>query len=551
MSCEVADGAAARDRAPGVGRRRAACPSTLVLLDLNMPDMDGLELAARIRARPALRGTRLVLLSSSGGRSAAPREEAGIDGVLVKPVRQSQLYDGDRRRCIAGERPVAARAAAAEAAARARGATRSRRVLRRRGQRRSTRRCAAHMLERCGFDARGRRATAPRRSRRCRGGPTPPCSWTARCPSSTATRRRARSAALEQGGPRMPIIAMTANAMQGDRERCLAAGMDDYLTKPLRQRTLKDALARWVAGRARAVERPRPPRRTARGATPAPIRRCSTRRSSSSSRPSTATCWATSWRSTSTTPPSALAALGDAVARADPDAVARMAHTLRGSSSTLGAAHVAHIASELEQTAKAGDLAPAAALLENLHRRSKRPGRPSAIGRPNPTTTECFPYDVRRSQRSPPSPATSPTLGPACSSPTTTCSCARRSAPSSRTPSGSSPSPPTRPRRSRWPRSTSPTRPCSTSTCPTAARARPSRRSPRAVPATSIVILSGDETRQIVLELISAGAIAYVRKGVTGSAAVPDAHRCAEGQDGFPARLTSRLRDDPYGTRTG
>ena len=59
-------------------------------------------------------------------------------------------------------------------------------------------------------------------------------------------------------------------------------------------------------------------------------------------------------------------------------------------------------------------------------------------------------------------------------------------------------------------------RPCSTSTCPTAARARRSRRSPR-LPGTSIVILSGDETRQIVLELISAGAIAYVRKGVTGS----------------------------------
>ena len=61
------------------------------------------------------------------------------------------------------------------------------------------------------------------------------------------------------------------------------------------------------------------------------------------------------------------AALGDAVALADPDAVARMAHTLKGSSSTLGAAHVAHIASELERAAKAGDLAPATALLDTLH----------------------------------------------------------------------------------------------------------------------------------------------------------------------------------------
>jgi CheY-like chemotaxis protein len=51
----------------------------------------------------------------------------------------------------------------------------------------------------------------------------------------------------EQGGRRIPIIAMTANSMQGERERCLAAGMDDYLTKPLRSRVLKDVLTRWVS----------------------------------------------------------------------------------------------------------------------------------------------------------------------------------------------------------------------------------------------------------------------------------------------------------------
>ena len=165
----------------------------------------------------------------------------------------------------------------------------------------------------------------------------------------------------------MPIIAMTANAMQGERERCLAAGMDDYLTKPLRQRTLKDTLARWVTGRPTPSSDPQPgPTNGARrdaGADPHMLDEAIVLELEALDGDVLGDLVALYFDDAA----QRAAKLVDAVGQADPDAVARMAHTLKGSSSTLGAAHVAHIASELEQAAKAGDLAPAPALLDSLH----------------------------------------------------------------------------------------------------------------------------------------------------------------------------------------
>jgi two-component system, sensor histidine kinase and response regulator len=61
--------------------------------------------------------------------------------------------------------------------------------------------------------------------------------------------REARSGGNDRGARRVPIVAMTANALEGDRERCLTHGMDDYIAKPFRQQQLKVMLERWLPAR--------------------------------------------------------------------------------------------------------------------------------------------------------------------------------------------------------------------------------------------------------------------------------------------------------------
>ena len=164
-------------------------------------------------------------------------------------------------------------------------------------------------------------------------------------------RRRER----EQGATtrRMPIIAMTANALKGDAEKCLAAGMDDYIPKPVTVPHLEAVLTRW-----RAQAEPGPPEEAVDASTLAALRDLQ-----GEGQPDLlAELIAVYLRDT----PPRLAALHEAVARTDAEALRREAHGVKGSSSQIGAVQMARLCAELEHQACATDLAGAAESLRRL-----------------------------------------------------------------------------------------------------------------------------------------------------------------------------------------
>ncbi len=215
------------------------------ILDLHMPDMDGLQLARAIRADQGLAGLRLLMLTSVGYDADVPGAP-DVDSWVTKPIRKNLL-----RQALLGliqEQPhIAAAPASDETVATDPSSAEARHILLVEDTP-VNREVATGMLQVLGYEVyavdNGRLAVDVVSQRSfdlilmdCQ---MPEMDGF----TATAAIRRQESQSVDRRP--VPIIALTANAMEGDRARCLAAGMDDYLAKPFTLAQLKSLLTPWL-----------------------------------------------------------------------------------------------------------------------------------------------------------------------------------------------------------------------------------------------------------------------------------------------------------------
>jgi len=217
-------------------------PFTLAIIDVALPGVCGIELARRIKADPAIAGLRLVLLTSHDHEMSEICDmDEHVVGCLSRPVRQSAL-----RACLAATGDAidpAQRPASLPPPAGVAGAA----VLLVEDNPVNLE-VAVGILE--SFGCKVETAMHGKEALECYGrGEFGLIFMDCQMPVMDGFEATAEIRALEaSSGRHVPIVALTASAIEGDREQCLASGMDDYLTKPFTGEQMRSVLAKWLGG---------------------------------------------------------------------------------------------------------------------------------------------------------------------------------------------------------------------------------------------------------------------------------------------------------------
>jgi CheY-like chemotaxis protein len=228
---------------------RAGTGFDVAVIDMKMPIMDGMTLAAELRRDALLNGVKMVMLTSlASGNEAQLAYETGIDVYLTKPVRQHELLDA-LTRMMGRVEPAVPKALTVPPGSRACVLVAEDNPV--------NQEVARAMLRDLGCDLRladnGREALNAMRTHAF-DVVFMDCQMPEMDGFEAVRRFRAAAAADYETRLDVPIVALTANALAGDEERCRAAGFDDYLPKPFRQQQLDDILERWLNGDPRKSE---------------------------------------------------------------------------------------------------------------------------------------------------------------------------------------------------------------------------------------------------------------------------------------------------------
>ncbi len=332
-------------------------PYAIALIDHQLPDIDGETLGTILHNDPLYGGTKLVLLSSLSHVVDTKRyAQAGFAACLSKPVSQQVLAETLRNLRMAQAAGIelpflnsAGLGAQLAPSAQDQGAgPLSGYCILAVDDNPVNLQVVEHMLGRIGADVdtavNGRRAVQ-KFCERPYGLILMDCQMPELDGYQAASEIRALEAAMaavqDVPASRTPIIALTAHALEGEREKCLAAGMDDFLTKPIRAATLYDMLGRWLSPQAAqaALDEPALPddalaaARQMYGAKFGELAQLFLRDS-----------------------PHRLDALALAVRDSDAAQVANVSHTLAGSAGAVGATQLSSMCKKLEVTARAGKL---------------------------------------------------------------------------------------------------------------------------------------------------------------------------------------------------
>ncbi|MGD2063041.1 MAG: response regulator, partial [Nitrospirota bacterium] len=232
-------------------RKQAGDPFELAILDMQMPEMDGEMLARQIKADPEVTSCRLVLLTSIDKRGERDRlAEIGFAGSLLKPVARAQLLEC--LRAVMGH-VAATREETSPSASRGTGHALTVLVAE---DNPVNRLVATKSLERLGH-----RAVAVEDGAMAveawRHGGFDLVLLDCQMPEMDGYQATELIRMEESDtGAHVPIIALTANAMRGDREKCLRMGMDDHIPKPLKLRDLQTVIERWTGTQPGPVSAP-------------------------------------------------------------------------------------------------------------------------------------------------------------------------------------------------------------------------------------------------------------------------------------------------------